>query len=116
MTRMNVENPTHRSKAVREAGGLTVIKPGAAADVDGSGWSEEYRRKLSASGLVISEGEAADEPQGTGLRVVDKGRGWFVVMDGDQEVTKSMRADDVPEFDGMSEADKAAFVAANKPE
>ena len=63
--KLSVKNPTHRSKAVRESGGLTVIKPGKSATVDAD-WSEEYRAKLKAAGLKIAEAEkaaASDEPE-----------------------------------------------------
>lgn len=46
--------------------------------------------------------------------VIDKGRGWFVVAKDGEEVTKSLRADDVEGFDDMSADDKTAFVELNK--
>lgn len=48
--------------------------------------------------------------------VKDKGSGWFVIVQGDKEVTKSLRRDDVTGFDEFSDADKAAFVEQNKAE
>jgi hypothetical protein len=42
--------------------------------------------------------------------------GWFAVFDGDEQVTKGLRKDDVDGFDAKSDADKAAFVEANKAE
>ena len=64
------------------------------------------------------EGESAPQPPAQtdpqALHVHDKGRGWFVIMDGDEEVTKSLRADDVEEFDSLSDEDKAAFVDLHK--
>lgn len=42
--------------------------------------------------------------------VTDKGRGWWAITQDGKEVTKSLREDDVREFDKLSDADKAAFV------
>lgn len=48
--------------------------------------------------------------------VLDKGRGWWAVTKDGEEVTKSLREDDVKGFDHLSDEDKAAFVDLHKPE
>jgi hypothetical protein len=48
--------------------------------------------------------------------VIEKSPGWFVIMNDGKEVTKSLRKDAVEGFDEKSDADKAAFVEANKAE
>lgn len=47
--------------------------------------------------------------------VKEKSPGWFVIVKGDEEVTKSLRKDDVAEFPTMNAGDQAAFVELNKP-
>lgn len=54
--------------------------------------------------------------QSVGYAVVDKGKGWFVVAHDGQNVTKSLRAEDLAGFDEMSDEDKAAFVELHKAE
>lgn len=54
--------------------------------------------------------------QPVGYAVVDKGRGWFIVTYDGQEVTKSLRADELAGFDEMSDEDKAAFADLHKAE
>lgn len=53
MGKLNVENPTGKSKAVREAGGLTVIKPGKKVSVEAI-WSDAERARYEAAGLYIT--------------------------------------------------------------
>jgi hypothetical protein len=62
--------------------------------------------------------EAASQPMDDGttpeFAVKEKSPGWFVIVKGDAEVTKSLRKDDVAEFPTMTSDDKAAFVELNK--
>ncbi|MBD8651490.1 hypothetical protein IFT66_10410 [Rhizobium sp. CFBP 13726] len=62
--------------------------------------------------------EAASQPKDNGttpeFAIKEKSPGWFVIVKGDAEVTKSLRKDDVAEFPTMSADDKAAFVELNK--
>lgn len=48
--------------------------------------------------------------------VKDKGSGWYVVTQGDKEVTGSLRKNALEGFNGLTEDEKKAFVEANKPE
>lgn len=60
MARMTVKNPTRKAKAVREAGGLTIIKSGGKATVDAN-WSETYVAQLEKAGLQIKAQKGGDE-------------------------------------------------------
>lgn len=64
MAKFNVENPTGKSKAVREAGGLTIIKPGKKASVEAD-WSDAEVARYEAAGLKIAKatGQAKAEPK-----------------------------------------------------
>ena len=58
MTTVEVRNPTFKSKAVREAGGFTIIKPGASATVKAD-WPDLEVERYKAAGLKLSKkGEA----------------------------------------------------------
>lgn len=48
--------------------------------------------------------------------VLNKGSGWYAITLDGKEVTKSLRQDDVKDFDKMSDADKAALVDLHKPD
>lgn len=62
MTKVGVKNPTFKSKAVREAGGFTIIKPGKSATVDAN-WSDLEVDRYRAAGLEFGEvGEAKADP------------------------------------------------------
>jgi hypothetical protein len=73
-----------------------------------AGWAGRYEvitgNPVPAAKAIVNDG----------FKIVDKGRGWFVITKGRDEVTKSLRADDVEGFDEMSAEDKAAFVELNK--
>lgn len=116
MTTVNVKNNHNRTLSV----GGVVIAPGATAAVpDFERVAKSHAVKVWAEKGLIEPGENSFRDDGddnqTGYAVTDKGRGWFVVTKGGQEVTKSLREDDVKDFDGMSEEDKAAFVELHKP-
>ncbi|WP_102867890.1 hypothetical protein [Pseudovibrio exalbescens] len=68
---------------------------------------------------VLDGGEDEEKTFATGqtpkgYEVKDKGRGWFVITKDGEEVTKSMRDDDVEGFDELTDEDKDAFVELNK--
>lgn len=63
----------------------------------------------------IAELTGGSGGQGT-YAVLDKGRGWWAITKDGEEVTKSLREDDVKGFDDLSDDDKAAFVDLHKPE
>lgn len=63
---------------------------------------------------ALTQGTGGDRP--AGYVVTDKGSGWFVITKDGDEVTKSLRRDVVADFDAKSDDEKAAFVAANKPD
>lgn len=73
-------------------------------------------RPLGKAKAAVTNPAKGPVQQTEGYAVVDKGRGWFVVTKDGEEVTKSLREDDVKGFDAMSDADKAAFVDLRKPE
>ena len=60
--------------------------------------------------------EAATKPAPGDLSVLEKGRGWFAIVRDGVEVTKSLREDDVKDFDKLTDSDKLAFVERHKPE
>lgn len=64
---------------------------------------------------ALRAGQANSNATGT-YAVLDKGRGWWAITLDGKEVTKSLREDDVKEFDKLSDADKAAFVDLHKPD
>ncbi|MEM7675138.1 MAG: hypothetical protein AAF449_03945 [Myxococcota bacterium] len=79
------------------------------------GWLGRYevvRGAGSTEGKVAVTNEGGSEE----YKVAAKGRGWFVVMKGDEEVTKSLRSDDVQGFEYLPEAEQAAFVEENRAE
>lgn len=84
--------------------------------------SVEGGSDTSGEALLAGSPEARTA-EGTGVQmtavptfsVKDKGRGWFAVVSDGQEVTKSLRADDVELFPAMTPDEQAAFVEANKP-
>lgn len=53
---MNIiaKNPTAKGKAVRTAGGLTVIEAGKSLTLDAD-WTDEELARYTKAGLVISE-------------------------------------------------------------
>lgn len=51
----------------------------------------------------------------TAFSVKEQSPGWFAVVDADgKPVTKNLRQDDVKDFEGLSNTDKAAFVDLHK--
>lgn len=59
MTKVIVKNPTFKTKAVRETGGFTVIKPGKSVKVDAI-WSDLEVERYKAAGLEF--GKAKVDP------------------------------------------------------
>ena len=57
-----VENPTYKSKAVREAGGLTIIKPGETKSVEAE-WTNAEIERYEKAGCVIKKGSAAKKAE-----------------------------------------------------
>lgn len=55
--KLTVENPTHKSKAVRVPGGHEVILPGKKASLDVD-MSADDRAKYEKAGLIITEAKA----------------------------------------------------------
>ncbi|MCD1645258.1 hypothetical protein [Aurantimonas coralicida] len=110
---MKITNIAAGQRGFWHKGRLVSLAPGETAEYD---LSPEERGGVTGNPESFSlgaKGEREGEKQ-LGMRVHDKGRGWFVVMDGDAEVTKNLRADDVDGFDAMSDEDKAAFIELHK--
>lgn len=132
-------NVTNKHTAPLTMGGVTV-QPGKTAKIDNwrmvSGgnavrtWlklgvieADEEPAERALAGLKRDElrrfaaGPAETESAPTAAyEVKATSPGWFAVFDGDEQVTKGLRKDDVSGFDEFSDADKAAFVEANKAE
>lgn len=64
---------------------------------------------------ALKAGQSSSHAAGAYV-VTDKSRGWWVIAQDGKEVTKSLREDDVKEFDKLSDADKLAFVDLHKVE
>lgn len=127
-------NVKNKHSAPLTMGGVT-IRPGATAKVENwravSGGSavrtwlklgiieaDEDPAERALAGLKRDELRAfmagPAKPAAPAYAVKDKGAGWFAIVDGDAEVTKSLRKDAVEGFDEKSDDEKAAFVEANK--
>ena len=74
------------------------------------GWAGRYRVVSDSKGKTAVINPAA------GYAVTEKSPGWYVVTKDGNVATKAFRKDDLAEFDGMSDEDKAAFVDLHKPE
>jgi len=74
----------------------------------------ELEAEVKAKNDQIAAFNPGGDGQAAAYAVVDKGRGWWVVTQDGKEVTKSLREDDVKEFDKLSDTDKAAFVDLHK--
>lgn len=112
---VSLYNPTRSPHGVPIiGGGHVVVAPGQKRD-DVS-LSQGDFDALHGGPLVASMAdEGAPQATATGYAVVDKGRGWFVITKDGEDVTKSLRADDVDGFDGLTAEDQAAYVEQNKP-
>ena len=92
------------------------LKPGETRDLD-LVETKAMKARIESGDIVVGKTVAkAKEQAPTGYAVVDKGRGWHVVTKDGEEVTKSLREDDVKGFADLSDDDKAAFVDLHKPE
>lgn len=124
---MEITNNGKATQGVQTTSGPAYIKIGETKTVELTEVGLRLAKRLPFLTLADpagggSEGSGADgsggdeKPPVASYAVKDKGRGWFAITDGNTEVTKSLRADDVEGFDSMSDADKAAFVQAHKSE
>lgn len=78
---------------------------------------KDLKAELDAAKSAVPNGERNASPeQEPGFTVKEKSPGWFVVLKGDLEATKSLRRGELQDFDAMSEQDKAAFVDLHKAE
>ncbi|KAA0970816.1 hypothetical protein FPY71_10090 [Aureimonas fodinaquatilis] len=70
-----------------------------------------------AVGQSEQDGPKAPANQaGCGYAIAERGPGWFSITFDGKEVTKGLRKDAVERFEKLSDADKKAFVQANKAE
>ena len=126
-------NVTNKHTAPLTMGGVTV-QPGKTAKIDN--WRMVSGGNAVRTWLKLGVIEADEEPAERALAglkreelrrfangtptgayaVKQTSPGWFAVFQGDEQVTKGLRKDDVSGFDEFSDDDKAAFVAANKAE
>lgn len=79
------------------------------------GWAGRYD-VLSGGDTKGKTAVTNPAPATTGYAVKEKGSGWYAITKDGQEVTKSLRKDDVEGFDELSDDDKAAFADLHKPE
>lgn len=130
---MTAANVTNKHTAPLTMGGVTV-QPGKTAKIDN--WRMVSGGNAVRTWLKLGVIEADEEPAERALAglkrdelrrfangtpagaysVKQTSPGWFAVFQGDVQVTKGLRKDDVSGFDEFSDADKAAFVEANKAE
>lgn len=82
-----------------------------------TGEIDRLKAELAAKDIEIATLKGASDSSAPGAyAVLDKNGGWYAVTLDGKEVTKSLRKDDVKDFDALSAADKAAFVDLHKPE
>lgn len=63
----------------------------------------------------LAAAKGNDSDTGKALSVKEQSSGWYAVVDADGKVlTKNLRKADLAEFEGMNDADKAAFIDLNK--
>lgn len=72
----------------------------------------DLEKQLAAA--KASSAPAAQPPAASPYAVEAKPGGWFAVTQDGAEVTKSLRKDDLGDFDALSEEAKAAFVEKHK--
>lgn len=120
-------NVTNHHNGPLAVGGVT-IPAGRTAAVDR--WDAEKGKATIKTWLklkVISVDGDTPTPQdpavvndpvvtGSAYAVKQTSPGWFAVFQGNEQVTKGLRKDDVSGFDEFSDNDKSAFVEANKAE
>lgn len=113
---MKITNIANGTRGFWHKGRIVSLAPGQSVDLDLSDEAAAGVRGNPESFTIGAKAaeKAAEDDRAPAYAVRDKGRGWFVVMNGDQEATKSLRADDVEGFDAMSDEDKAAFVDLHK--
>lgn len=122
---MKITNNAPRREGVHTAAGIVYMQQGETRDLDLTPEGLKLAKRLPFLGIegVDRGGEMQKAPNNPppiaepkAYAVHDKGRGWYVIMNGEAEATKSLRADDVEGFDAMSDEDRAAFVDLHKPE
>jgi len=111
---MKVTNNSKALQGVNTKSGPVYIAPGQTKDVELTEEGAKQAKRLKFLSLGAKAAKEPEQKPATGYTVVDKSRGWFVVTKDGQEVTKSLREDDVKGFDAMSDDDKAAFVDLHK--
>ncbi len=119
---MQITNTTKGVRLVNAKVGGSVtqvsLAPGETKDVDVIETAAFKARVKAGEFGTKGSGSKADDGQGGGnasaYTVTEKGAGWLVITQDGKEVTKGLRKDAVEGFDKLSDAEKAAFVAANK--
>lgn len=124
---MKITNNAPRPEGFHTSNGLVFLKQGETRDLDLTPEGFKMAARLPFVGIEgVDRSEAMQmrdvppdqtetpESETDEYTVKDKGRGWFVVMKGDEEVTKSFREADAKEFETLSAEDKVAFIELNK--
>lgn len=121
---MRITNNAPRPEGFHTSNGLVFLKQGETRDLDLTPEGFKMAARLPFVGIEgVDRSEAmqmrdvpppASVPETDEYTVKDKGRGWFVVMKGDEEVTKSFREADAKEFETLSAEDKVAFIELNR--
>jgi hypothetical protein len=117
MAQYRVKNSSSLDKAFKVYGGHHIVSAGKEDDVlNAADLSAELIDAFARDGVKVTLIANGKGDQPGKYTVTDKGRGWWAITLDSKEVTKSLREDDVKEFDKLSDADKAAFVDLHKPE
>lgn len=116
---MQITNTTKGVRLVNAKVGGSVtqvsLAPGETKDVDVIETAAfKARVKTGEFETKGSSSKQFEGGQGGAFVVTDKGSGWFSISKDGAELTKSLRKDAIEGFDKLSDADKSAFVAANK--
>ncbi len=111
---MQVTNIDKGPRGLNAKSGPVLVEPGQTVDVElsdaelkvskGTGWFE----------FGAADKAPAKEPAAGAYEVKETSSGWFAVTQDGKPVTKSLRKDDLKDFDAMSVEDKAAFVELHK--
>lgn len=112
---MKVKNLQSGPRGLNAKEGPVLLEPGEEREVSLLGAELKVAK---ATGWFAFDGEDSaedDDSQGKGsYEVKETSSGWFAVTQDGKPVTKSLRKEDVKDFDAMSDDDKAAFVDLHK--
>jgi hypothetical protein len=121
---MEITNNSPALQGINTASGEAVyLLPGETRDLDVSAAELATLKDVTFLGIAGLDRGSSYPPKENGsspktglpvYSVKEKGAGWFVIVDGETEVTKSLRKDAVDGFDDKTDAEKGQFVEAHK--